>query len=632
MVMSKGKSIVKKAIIYIIFFLFAIVFFLTPSSLGGEDSYKDAELHQYTDSYTANDVEVLENIDVVEKNESNDQIEYKDHVFDSWNTVKDPTCAEMGVKVRICTVCMYQETEKIPFTTHTERRIDAIAPTCTHFGKTEGVMCVFCRTLLDGCEQILPTGHEYLPLAVVSPTCTSEGYTLYSCSCGNSYKDDYVSMVEHSHDHKEIVSPTCTENGYTLYKCQCGDSYKDDEVSASGHYYEEKIVSPTCVSEGYTLHKCKYCEESYKDNYTSQGKHSYKGKVVLPTILDKGYTIYTCENCGTSYKDNYTDYNSLVENAYAGNSKVLAQGIDVSRWNHEKDSDGNYLSLDWQAIKDSGIDFVILKAGSTVGKDPVFEMDYKAAKAVGLDVGAYYYVYAMTPDEAVTDAKMFLEFIKGKKFEYPLYMDFEDDSQRYISASTKTKMIENFIVTLQRSGYYAGLYTGYYWMTPRFNILETDKIVDMIDIWFAHVDSKTAVSVDTVYVWSSEKNLGHSEFGMWQYSHSGVFSEIKDENFDFNYAYKDYPSIIKKLGLNGYTAESTTVTPDDKTEYVWVKVAKLNVRSYWDISTSDNILGVANKGDKFEIVEKTSEYVKIKYKDSVAYISANTGYVSFSPV
>jgi hypothetical protein len=205
-------------------------------------------------------------------------------------------------------------------------------------------------------------------------------------------------------------------------------------------------------------------------------------------------------------------------------------------------------------------------------------------------------------------------------------MDFEDSSQRYIPAKTKTEMIRNFTSTLQDAGYYAGLYTGYYWMTPRFDILEVDVVVDMLDIWFAHIDSAESVPVDTTYTWNKDDNLGHSEFGMWQYAHNGVFDFIDNEVFDFNYAYKDYPSIIKNLRLNGYS----DYVP--KTEYVWVKVKNLNVRSYWDISDSSNILGVIHKGDKFEILEKTKEYVKILYEGNVAFISANSEHVSFTPI
>jgi hypothetical protein len=216
--------------------------------------------------------------------------------------------------------------------------------------------------------------------------------------------------------------------------------------------------------------------------------------------------------------------------------------------------------------------------------------------------------------------------IKGKKFEYPLYMDFEDESQRTIPASTKTQMIKSFANTLQKAGYYAGVYTGYYWMNPRFGILEADVVIDMIDLWFAHIDSAESVDVSDTYVWSKENNLGHSEFGMWQYAHKGVFSFMKNQFLDFNYAYKDYPSIIKKLGLNGYSATESTV------EYVWVKVSNLNVRSYWDISVSTNILGIIHKGEKYEILEKTNAYIKINYGGKTAYISADPDYISFVPV
>jgi GH25 family lysozyme M1 (1,4-beta-N-acetylmuramidase) len=40
---------------------------------------------------------------------------------------------------------------------------------------------------------------------------------------------------------------------------------------------------------------------------------------------------------------------------------------------------------------------------------------------------------------------------------------------------------------------------------------------------------------------------------MWQYTSRGVIDTIGDDiRFDFNYVYRDYPSIIKRFGYNGY--------------------------------------------------------------------------------
>mgnify|MGYP004506804831 CR=1 FL=1 len=148
---------------------------------------------------------------------------------------------------------------------------------------------------------------------VTAPTCTAKGYTTHICSCGNSYKDTYVDALGHNyvsgvctrcnakdpnyqapHTHSytaAVTAPTCTAAGYTTHICSCGDSYKDNYVDALGHNY----VSGVCT-------RC-----NAKDpNYQAPHAHSYTAAVIAPTCTSAGYTTHTCQ-CGNSYKDNYTD-------------------------------------------------------------------------------------------------------------------------------------------------------------------------------------------------------------------------------------------------------------------------------------------------------------------------------------
>ena len=54
----------------------------------------------------------------------------------------------------------------------------------------------------------------------------------------------------HTHSHTSIVTaPTCTEQGYTTYTCECGDSYVDDDTKPTGHQYQ----NITCVNCGESL-------------------------------------------------------------------------------------------------------------------------------------------------------------------------------------------------------------------------------------------------------------------------------------------------------------------------------------------------------------------------------------------
>ena len=212
--------------------------------------------------------------------------------------------------------------------------------------------------------------HSYTA-AVTAPTCTEQGYTTYTCSCGDSYKSDYKDALghdyqngtctrcgakdpgatpPHTHDYKSVVTkPTCTQAGYTTYTCSCGSSYKTDYTAALGHDYKNGtctrcgakdpgvtpphthdyksvVTKPTCTERGYTEHVCS-CGSSYKTDYTaalghdyknglctrcgakdpSAHTHDYKATVTKPTCTERGYTTYTCSVCGDSYKGSYVD-------------------------------------------------------------------------------------------------------------------------------------------------------------------------------------------------------------------------------------------------------------------------------------------------------------------------------------
>ncbi len=84
------------------------------------------------------------------------------------------------------------------------------------------------------------------------------------------------------------------------------------------------------------------------------------------------------------------------------------KGIDVSKYQGE---------INWEKVKDSGIQFAIIRAGygkETYQKDPKFETNYNNAKAVGIPIGVYWYSYAATIEEGEDEAKACLENIKEK--------------------------------------------------------------------------------------------------------------------------------------------------------------------------------------------------------------------------
>ena len=121
------------------------------------------------------------------------------------------------------------------------------------------------------------------------------------------------------------------------------------------------------------------------------------------------YTHVDVRPNGKWYGDEVHGNSTVTDDFYKYFGGEDMKGIDVSVHN------GN---IDWNRVKSAGIDFAILRAdyGRLASqKDERFEQNYSGAKAAGVPVGAYWYSYAMTPEEAELEAEVFLSVIKGNR-------------------------------------------------------------------------------------------------------------------------------------------------------------------------------------------------------------------------
>lgn len=209
------------------------------------------------------------------------------------------------------------------------------------------------------------------------------------------------------------------------------------------------------------------------------------------------------------------------------NEYIFRNGIDVSTFQRE---------IDWNTVKDSGVDFAVIRAG--YGRelnqvDARFHENMQKAKDAGIDCGAYWYSYAVTPEQAVQEAETCYEIIKDYQFEYPIVFDIEDETQKYLSTATISAIIESFCSTLESKGYYVSLYS----YASFLNSKVYQSTLEKYDVWVAH------------YGVSSPSYTGN--YGMWQYSSSGSVSGING-NVDMDYSYKNYPYLMSKYHLNGF--------------------------------------------------------------------------------
>ena len=154
---------------------------------------------------------------------------------------------------------------------------------------------------------------------------------------------------------------------------------------------------------------------------------------------------------------------------------MSVKGIDVSKYQGK---------IDWGKVKADGVEFVVIRAGygrEISQKDPYFEENYKGAKAAGLRVGTYWYSYAESAEDAKTEAKSFLEAVKGKTFDLPVYYDVEEKAQAQKGKDFVTSVILAFAEEVEKAGYKVGVYANTNWLT---NYIALDKLGDR-SIWKA---------------------------------------------------------------------------------------------------------------------------------------------------
>ena len=212
--------------------------------------------------------------------------------------------------------------------------------------------------------------------------------------------------------------------------------------------------------------------------------------------------------------------------------------------------------IDWEAAKASGlVDFVIFQAGYGREYDQVdvqFERNYSECKRLGIPCGAYWFSYAMSADEAKREAQVFLQTIKGKLFEYPVYMDLELAKQFALGKAACSEMADAFLSTMEQAGYYAGLYCSTYYLDKYLS----DSVKSRYTIWCAQYASKcTYQNPYGIWQYNVAGSTEHDIIG--QKSIPGIVGEC-----DMDYCYTDYPSIIKAAGLNGFAKATQPTEPE----------------------------------------------------------------------
>lgn len=302
--------------------------------------------------------------------------------------------------------------------------------------------------------------------------------------------------------------------------------------------FKIKVVKEAAVVDGSTKLKDKDGNQLYYKNSKGEYKEAtYQDYRERDTFYKKvksssayKYTGWQTIDGHVYFYDkdgNYVTGDQVIQGArYSfGSDGKLAKssgtmGIDVSKHN------GN---IDWNAVKNSGVSYVIIRCGyrgystGVLVEDPKFRSNIKGAKAAGLKVGAYFFSQAVNEVEAVEEASMAIDLVKGYGLNYPLFLDVEGSGGRAdgISRDTRTAVCKAFCQTVQNSGISAGVYANKNWFTEKINTASLTSY----KLWLAQ--------------YAGTPTYTATRYDLWQYSSTGKVSGIST-NVDMNISYVNY--------------------------------------------------------------------------------------------
>lgn len=259
--------------------------------------------------------------------------------------------------------------------------------------------------------------------------------------------------------------------------------------------------------------------------------------------------------------------------------------------------------------KSEGVNFAIIRGMYGNAKDTSFENNYIKAKNAGLGVGVYQWGRACNVAQAREEAQLLIEHcLKGKQFEYPIYYDVEDSILINLGVNELTEVIKGWCETLENAGYFAGIYMN---QSAFNNEVNGKELAELYSQWRAY--------------WTIEANKPNCQ--MWQFG--GETNLIRSNRIaglicDQDYAFEDFPNIIKNAGLNGYGKMTIGTKSIDE-------LAKEVIDGKWG-NREDRKISLTNAGYNYdqiqakvnEILNQSNnnyEYYTIKQGDTLSGIA-----------
>lgn len=193
----------------------------------------------------------------------------------------------------------------------------------------------------------------------------------------------------------------------------------------------------------------------------------------------------------------------------------VEKGIDVSSYNGD---------VDYSKVASQGYTFVMMRIGSgTYGQDSKFAANYSNAKEAGLKVGAYFYSYALTVEQASKEAADCISMLEGRGFDFPIAYDMENEDSLNTGKENVTAMTKTFLDAIISAGYQGMVYSY------------RNSLVDVFDY----------ETLSNYPVWIANYDVSYPDYPnpykMWQYTIGSVPGANTDGGqCDVNYLYTNF--------------------------------------------------------------------------------------------
>lgn len=251
---------------------------------------------------------------------------------------------------------------------------------------------------------------------------------------------------------------------------------------------------------------------------------------------------------------------------------AITRGIDVSEWQGQ---------IDWYKVKNSSVDFAFVRISYGTGyKDKYFDYNMQQAEAAGVPVGTYVYSLATTNEQALAEAQLAIESMKGHKVSYPVVFDLEYSRMGNLSPSAVAELAVTFCDEVRKAGYYPMVYCNTNWYR---NHIDWSKLTGL-PVWLASYGDKIQAPDKNYYnytIWQSTDGDGGGTLNPTKGMIDGI---PESSNCDINFGYVDYTKIVTPRWNPLASYVPSQIAPEPGTEEVKGELVKKGGKTYYYVN------------------------------------------------